>query len=310
LRADERQNSDLYWAARGAGPGFFGVVTRFHLQTLARPRHFAHTVQIYAMSDFDEVMTWLQRIHYTVADTVEIVAIGMTMPTPEPADGNALSAPPIGSADNQLVLPNEPVLVVTALAFVDDQDQALRDLAPFEECPALARALVHQYAKPSSLAEQCAEQTRANPEGHRWRVDNAWLQGEPEQVVPAIRNAFAGLPNEKAFSIWYSMAPLRQLPDMAFSLQSDIYFATYVLWEQSEDDNLFEEWVTERMRELEPVTAGQYLGDSDLATRQVKFMAEENWRRLGVIRAKRDPDSLFVSYLAGAEGALNRNHWL
>jgi FAD/FMN-containing dehydrogenase len=289
VRADATQHSDLYWAARGAGPGFFGVVTRFHLQTRPRPPQISHTVQIYSMVDFDEVMTWLQRMHHSVADTVEIVAIGMTPDDP--------------------ALPHEPVLVVTALAFADNQDEALRVLAPFEDCPAIERALVRQYAKPSSLAEQRAEQIRANPEGHRWRVDNAWLQGEAEQVVPAIREAFAGLPNEKAFSIWFSMAPLRQLPDMAFSLQTDIYFATYVLWDDPEDDARYQDWVGDRMREVEPVTAGQYLGDSDLATRQVKFMADENWRRLNEIRAERDPDSLFVGYLAGPDGALNCNQW-
>jgi hypothetical protein len=32
VRADESQNSDLYWAARGAGPGFFGIVIAFHLE--------------------------------------------------------------------------------------------------------------------------------------------------------------------------------------------------------------------------------------------------------------------------------------
>src|SRR5580704_16375527 len=33
VRASASQNSDLLWAARGAGPGFPGVVTRFRLQT-------------------------------------------------------------------------------------------------------------------------------------------------------------------------------------------------------------------------------------------------------------------------------------
>lgn len=96
---------------------------------------------------------------------------------------------------------------------------------------------------------------------------------------------------------------------MAFSLQTDIYFATYVVWDDPDDDGRYQAWISDRMRELEPVTAGQYLGDSDLATRQVKFMADENWRRLNEIRARRDPGSLFVGYLAGPEGALNRNHW-
>jgi FAD/FMN-containing dehydrogenase len=62
------------------------------------------------------------------------------------------------------------------------------------------------------------------------------------------------------------------------------------------------------MAELEPVTVGQYLGDGDLSHRQVKFMADDNWDRLQRIRAERDPDGLFVGYLAG-QGAENRNHW-
>ena len=31
VHANESENADLFWAARGSGPGFFGVVTRFHL---------------------------------------------------------------------------------------------------------------------------------------------------------------------------------------------------------------------------------------------------------------------------------------
>jgi FAD/FMN-containing dehydrogenase len=38
VRADAGQNSDLLWAARGAGPGFPGVITRFLLQTYQAPR--------------------------------------------------------------------------------------------------------------------------------------------------------------------------------------------------------------------------------------------------------------------------------
>ncbi|HEX9342749.1 MAG TPA: FAD-binding oxidoreductase, partial [Actinomycetota bacterium] len=32
VRADETTNPDLFWAARGSGSGFFGIVTRFHLR--------------------------------------------------------------------------------------------------------------------------------------------------------------------------------------------------------------------------------------------------------------------------------------
>ncbi len=287
VRADPEHHSDLYWAARGAGPGFFGVVTRFHLQTRAHPGHVAQTVHAYDLGDFDEVMTWLHEAHHHVADTVEIVALTKTDPEIGP----------------------DPVLLVTALALVDDETEADAALAPFRQSPALDRALVVVDNVPTDIGEHRDRQLRDNPEGHRWAVDNAWLSGPASEVVPAMRRAYTTLPNAKAFTIWFSMAPLRELPDMAFSMQSEIYLASYVLWEDPAEDAEHIAWLESAMADLEPVTVGQYLGDSDLSRRQVKFMADANWERLQAIRAERDPDGLFVGYWAGPEGARNANHW-
>jgi FAD/FMN-containing dehydrogenase len=287
VRADAHENADLYWAARGAGPGFFGVVTRFHLRTLAAPGYVAQTVQAFPMDAFDEVMTWLHGIHGSVADTVEIVALTKT--------------------DRSLA--DEPVLLVTAVALVDDAAQADAALAPFRANPALGRARLVLDAVPTTLEEQRERQLQDNPDGHRWAVDNAWLSGPAEAVVPAMRRAYTTLPNDKAFTIWFSMAPLRTLPDMAFSLQSEVYLASYVLWEDPSEDERCRAWLDSAMADLEPVTVGQYLGDSDLSRRQVRFLSDGAWKRLQAIGADRDPDGLFVGYLAGPEGATNRNHW-
>jgi len=287
VHASKHENADLYWAARGAGPGFFGVVTRFHLRTLPRPAHLAQTVHAYDLEDFDEVMTWLHETHASVADTVEIVALTKTDPALAPG----------------------PVLLVTGLALVGSAAEADAALAPFRTSPALDRAIFALDAVPTTIDEQRERQLRDNPEGHRWAVDNAWLSGPASSVVPAMRRAYTTLPNEKAFTIWFSMAPLRDLPDMAFSLQSEIYLASYVAWESPDDDERCVSWLASAMADLEPVTVGQYLGDSDLSRRQVKFLSDENFQRLQEIRAERDPDGLFVGYLAGPDGATNRNHW-
>jgi len=287
VRADSTQNSDLFWAARGAGPGFFGVVTRFHLRTLPAPGHVAHTVQAFDLDDFDEVMTWLHGLHHSVADTVEIVALTKTDRT----------------------VSERPVLLVTAVALVADEVEADEALTPFRSNPALDRALLVLDAAPTTLKRERARQLVDNPEGHRWAVDNAWLSGSVDEVLPAMRRAYTTLPNDKAFTIWFSMAPLRQLPDMAFSMQSEIYLASYVPWQDESDDQSGQAWLREAMTELQPVTIGQYLGDGDLSRRQLKFMSDDNWARLQEIRALRDPENLFVGYLAGADGALNANHW-
>jgi FAD/FMN-containing dehydrogenase len=287
VRASADENADLYWAARGAGPGFFGVVTRFHLRTLPLPTYLAQTVHAYALDDFDEVMTWLQETHTAVADTVEIVALTKT---------DAAVAP-------------GPVLLVTGLAMVSSAAEADAALAPFRSSPVLLRALFVLDAVPTTIDEQRKRQLHDNPEGHRWAVDNAWLSGSAAELVPAMRRAYTTLPNDKSFTIWFSMAPLRALPDMAFSLQSEVYLASYVAWESPDDDSRCIAWLSEVMADLEPVTVGQYLGDSDLSRRQVKFMSDESFQRVQEIRAVRDPDGLFVSYLAGPDGATNRNHW-
>jgi FAD/FMN-containing dehydrogenase len=62
VRADETQNADLLWAARGAGPGFFGAVARFHLRLHPAPRHIANGVFLYPIDALEEVFSWAHEI--------------------------------------------------------------------------------------------------------------------------------------------------------------------------------------------------------------------------------------------------------
>lgn len=109
--------------------------------------------------------------------------------------------------------------------------------------------------------------------------------------------------------MWMSNAPRRPLPDMAFSLQTDAYVAAYTVYEDPTEYSRNRAWVDEVFAYAEPVTAGQYLGDSDMTNRQLKFMAPENWARVQEIIAARDPDGRFHRYLARDSTAINVNHW-
>lgn len=291
VRADATTNADLFWAARGAGPGFFGVVTRFHLRTTPIRPVLRQTVHMYTMDHYDAVMTWLQRTHASVSPDVEIVAVAMAAPAELPE------------------LAGQHVLAVTGVAMSETDADAIAALAPLGGCPVRDAAVLRVDAAPTTMDELRAEQLRMNPENHRYAVDNAWIDGGPEHAVPALKNLFTTAPTEQTFTIWFSMAPLRELPDMALSLQTDIYVASYVIWRDPAEDERCRAWLDARMTELEPVTAGQYLGDSDLTRRSVRFVADEAWQRLCRIRARRDPDGLFVGYLAGDEVPLNTNHW-
>jgi FAD/FMN-containing dehydrogenase len=290
IYANEQENADLYWAARGAGPSFPGIVTRFHLQTRPMFGFLGHSVQVYDLQDYGEVMAWMYGIHQTVSPDVEIVIVSTTLPAGPGED---------------------PVrrLLVTGVALTDTEEQAREALAPFNTCPVLDRALVVQDCRASTLAEQRREQERQNPEHVRYRVDSLWAEGEPGKVIELIKPMFTDLPTPGSFTIWFSNGPVRELPDMAFSLQTEAYVATYIVYDDPEQDDRYQDLLNRLTARAEPITAGQYLGDSDMTNRQVKFMADENFARLQNIIARRDPDARFVRYLAQDQKTINRNHW-
>jgi FAD/FMN-containing dehydrogenase len=286
VRADATTNADLYWAARGSGPGFPGIVTRFHLATRPRFGFVGHTVQVFRLELFREVMTWMYSVHASISPDVEIVCVSMT----DEASGDR-------------------VFLVSGVALTDTADEATLALAPFETNPMLPEALFSQSAAESSMAEQKLSQVQQNPPGARYTVDNAWVHGDPAAIIDAIEPLFRDLPTSGAFTIWFSMAPLRELPDMAFSLQSDAYVATYLVDDDASRDAANRQWLNGAMQRAEPITVGQYLGDSDMTNRQLQFLGDEQFIQLRAIIARHDPDGLFVGYLATDQAALNRNHW-
>ena len=284
VRADATQNADLYWAARGAGPGFFGVVTRFHLRTLPAPAAMAQSTYAYPMSRFDEIAPWYARVQRELPGIVESVMVAATVPG----------------------LGDEHLLLVRGVAMADAPDQAREALEPLERCPAIDDALLRVVAQPTSIEAEFEDQYRANPDGWRYAADNVWLSGPPEEWLGPMRPLFTELPNPESFTVWISMDPLRELPDMAFALQAPIYLASYCLWQDAEDDQRMRAWQKQRFAEMAPVSAGTYTGDSDFLTRRAPHTTPEALRRLEEIRAARDPDGLFVGYLGSPTTEVSR----
>jgi FAD/FMN-containing dehydrogenase len=276
VRCSETEHADLFWAARGSGPGFFGVVTSFRLRTRPRFRELTQTTYVYPAALAEEVLAWLHTARHDVPPSVELVAVGLTAPGLD-----------------------VPALVVDAVSF----DGGPESLKALESCPVAGKALATKIALPCSIADLRTEQIRANPEGHRYFVDNAYLVGETGSLIPALAPAFSDLPKPKSFSLWFDLAhlPGRPLPDMAQSLQTDLYFASYVVCSSAADDARCRAWVDDTMARIEPFSPGCYLGDSDFTVRPAPFMSDSAWDRFRRIRADRDPDGLFPGYLYGAK---------
>ena len=287
VHASQDSHADLYWAARGSGPGFFGAVTRFHLKLHDLPPVFVHTTYVLPMGVFDELMPWAHELLPTLDTRVEPVIVGTRI------------APPGLEHDGA------PLIVLHATGMFDTIDEARRLMAPLATCPALAHALVREQCQPTSFDIENPIMDGQNPTGHRYAADCAWTDASAAELAPVLGDIYRTLPTPETFVIWYGWAPKRPLPDMAFSMEANVYIAAYTIWRDPAQDAAMMQWVTDRFQALEPVSKGSYLGDADQLRRPSPFMADTNFAKLEALRRVYDRDGRFPGFLTKPDATPN-----
>ncbi|KAI0022852.1 FAD binding domain protein [Xylariomycetidae sp. FL0641] len=280
------ENDDLFWAARGAGPGFPAVVTRFHLLTRPLLEMF-NCIYVYPQSMYRTVLQWVIDTCPTADPGAEVVCVSRRAP-----DGK------------------EVQVIAGFTAFKASRKDAEEGLRPVHDSRPRG-AMVEVFCEPTSLKSEYIQQRNANPENHRYCAEDAYVSNEAD--VPAVlEKAFLTVPTQKSFALYFAMNPTsrRQLPDMALSLQSDHYFAVYTVWEDEAEDERYTGWVQDIMRRVEGQSVGSYLGDADFQHRTTRFWSAENGRKLMEIRKTWDPSGRICGYLdagdkSGVEGLDN-----
>ncbi|KAJ2903943.1 hypothetical protein MKZ38_009107 [Zalerion maritima] len=291
LYCDEKENSDLFFAARGAGPGFPAVVVRFHLKTLPLLQMYKNTY-IYPLSEYKKVLQWT--IEQARAPNVD-----------GDLEAVCLSTSPPGF-DSHICLS-----AFTVFKKTEEEAQAVLG-AIHKTRP--DGPMVDKCCELSSLDSEYDDQGAANPENHRYSSENAYIKNDAD--VPAVlEKAFTTMPHKKAFALYYAMAPtsrrwdpalpgpdkgqpgLARWPDMALSMQSDHYFALYTVWENEDLDEKCKGWNKMVMDEIKDHSVGSYLGDSDFRYRTTKFWDDGQAKRLKEVREKWDPEGVFAGYL-------------
>jgi FAD/FMN-containing dehydrogenase len=276
LHADEHTNADLLWAARGAGPGFFGVVTRFHLRLHPWPRTAMNSIYLYPVELLDDVFAWAREIGPSVARSLEMMLF--------------LQRP---QEDQRMIGVTGPVLAGT-------EEEARDALAILDTCPVLDKALAANAYMPADFTDLIAASRILFPEGNRFAVDNMWTGAPVAELVPGLRRIAETLPPEPSHAMWLNWGPSPERPDMAYSIEDDVYIALYASWTDAADDHLYAAWPAERMREMDHLATGIQLADENLAQRPARFVTDENLRRLEEVRTTHDPERRFHSWMGGA----------
>lgn len=277
VHCDADNHPELYWAARGAGPGFFGVVTSFYLKVYPRPAVCGTSVYVYPLEVADEVYTWARNVSADVDRRVEMQIIATA-----------------SVAEMGLDI---PAIVMASPAFADSEEEAKEALAVFETCPVIDRALVKNPYMPTDLPTWYDVVMTHYLEDHRYTADNMWTSASAEDLLPGIRNIVDTLPLSPSHFLWLNWGPSPARQDMAYSVEDEIYLALYGSWKDPADDEKYGDWARSNMAAMSHLATGIQLADENLGQRPARFATDEAMARLDKARATYDPDNLFNSWM-------------
>jgi len=288
IRASETENADYFWAARGAGPGFFGIVTRYFLKLYPLPKAIHGSVAYYRLDDAPAIGAWLGAAAPAIAPSVELSQFIVQAP----AELRAAA-----SADNGWIC------MVTGSAFEDTPEAARAALRPLEEGP--IAPIASSFATPTTFEQLFDASGALWPEGLRSRVEASFSDHSPgemmEAVLPLVRSAPSTL-SVFLFTIFCGPNVPAPQKDMALSMHSKVYGGPWTMWRDAKDDAANADWHRAMTETLRPFNLGYYVGESNTVERPataVEAFLPAKWQRLSELRDRYDPDRLFFDYFEG-----------
>jgi FAD/FMN-containing dehydrogenase len=290
ITANKDQHSEYFWAARGSGSGFFGVVTRFHLKLHPLPRAIHGSTYHYSMDDAAAVAGWLGDNAARISPAVELSLFLLDAPA---------------NLKEKTAAQGGKVAMVTATAFTDSAEDAKAMLMPLEDCPSLSKCLSRSFATPLVFDKMFDLSGALWPEGLRNRVEATFSNSSPRELVTAIAGHMTKCPSPITvilFAIFTGPNVPAAHPNTAYSMTSRVYGGPWTMWKHAPDDAANGQWHDECIALLRPFNIGYYVGESDTVRRPsnaVQSMSPENWKRLADLRDKYDPDGLFFGYFDG-----------
>lgn len=288
IRADRDHNAELFWAGRGAGPGFFGVITRFHLKVFALPKTILQSTLDYRMADADKIAAWLPQLVRSVPTNVDWYC----------------QCTGAGARDS-----SSGRVSIGATAFADSASGARNALAAFATEPeglSPSRKSLYQET-PIENVFGSADAPDPEPEGPRFLGESVWSNTSPQELLTRLRDRIIAAPAANpgvSALLWFSHSEaLPPQPDMAFSMSASTYVAVNANSGDAAQDAAKQTWLSSTIASLAPLTVGRYVGEADLTMareRVTQCFSPSAWHDLAQLKRAHDPGNMFFSYLEEA----------
>jgi FAD/FMN-containing dehydrogenase len=291
VRADKENHEELYWTARGAGPGLFAVAVGFHVRTYPQPAGTMMSTYFCSLDKLQEVTQAVARLAADLPAHTELL-IGL------------ITAPPTVAAagDN----PQGRVCMVQAVVFGESAAESTAALSVLENEPLLSSALCKKVNHATTLEELLQSHEHIFPAEHRYEVELFCSNSPAADVLMAVKDHVLQTPSAKSMAACIlstgKQPLLRPLSGMAFSLSGNLIGGCWTIWDKAEDDERNLSWFKTMTSLLRPFTLNHYIGETDIVdepSRAERSFADQNWRRLERLRAKYDRHGRFFDFGQG-----------
>ncbi|MFN8491470.1 MAG: FAD-binding oxidoreductase [Caldilineaceae bacterium] len=271
VHASATENADLYWAARGSGAGFFGVVVAFHLKLYPRPKYMGAITHVFGMEHLDEVFRWAADVGPSVPSSIELQLL-MTLKTVK-----------FGKAGIEVLAP----------IFADTEEEWEAAKQFMGKSAIKKKAYIKIPYIPFSIGLMYKFAMTHYPAEHCWSVDNIWTNAAIDDLLPHLHHIAETMMPAPTHLLWLNWYPPKQRAEMAFSMENKIYLALYSAWQARNETARLETWATECISQMAHLSNGIQLADENLNHRTAKFVTDEHLQKLEEIRAVRDGAHLF-----------------
>jgi hypothetical protein len=287
VTATEDDHPELLWAARGCGPGFPGIVTRFELDTYPLPTAIHASAHAYPLESAAEVADWLHGVAQRGLDDVECF-----MAFRDRGDGT------MGCFARLIAFRSD---AAEAIALLDELDAAAPS-GPLRhesagpggaERGSSAGAVRHSAPTPVTFESLYAMSVTGA--GLRVLNDTLWTP-DPVAVAARFAERIAAAPSPDTTGVLGFRAAGRPLPDAALSVVAPGFLNWGPQWRDPADDDANERWVDETIDALAEFETGCFVNETDIVRhpeRAALCWSAEAAARLAEIRAAWDPEGRF-----------------
>ncbi|KAJ5946430.1 hypothetical protein N7454_003269 [Penicillium verhagenii] len=278
IHASATENPDFYWAARGAGCGYFGLVTRFYLKLYTLPKGIMTARYVFERDDFDGVTLAVEQISDKISADLEIG---------------------IFIAHDQDGFNGRCTVALTLDALSDTEEEAHQALELVHQLPVVQNKSIKSYPYISCTLKEMLQRFDdiLDNKGRRYETNNMWTDAPVKNLLGSMNEIIDHLPPAPShlYLLWW--LPVRDRPDMAFSMEAQLYVALYAISTDPKSDAPNSKYVVNSLTNMEPFRKGIQLADENLPAHPGKFMRTQNYARLEKLRQKYDPEGRFYSYM-------------